>query len=81
MSIKLGDRVKFSRELVKSKYNGWHEVQHQEKLTGIICGKRTIGHRDYNGRMLTFKKKVYLIATDLHSFHRVQDEWLEPVSN
>ena len=99
--MKLGDKVKFSMELVKqpqqidiSENSGtwhlWFSKEHKTTLTGIVCGIRTIaetmawtrkrsgldGVDDYIEKTHV---KVYLIATNLRGFHRVPEEWLEPI--
>ena len=76
--MNLGDKVRFKRELKKDRHggNGWLEEEYETHLTGIVCGERTIGSRDYDCKM-SYKKKVCLVATDLRGFHRVPEEWLE----
>ncbi|MBW2084463.1 MAG: hypothetical protein JRI54_00305 [Deltaproteobacteria bacterium] len=83
--MKLGDKVRFSKELVKRKsgrkQRGWVEWRHGDKLAGVICGVRTIWKDGEWVDNHTFcpehPQKVYLVATDLHGFHRVPKEWLE----
>ena len=96
--MKLGDKVRFSRELVVNNisFNGsirerWVEKQNNKPMTGIICGKRTIMNSYsvtgdpyeekiyyFDGEHKTYQQ-VYLVATDLRGFHRVPEEWLEPI--
>lgn len=89
--MKLGDKVKFDRELIIRKNSRrWkeeertRELKHDMPLTGIICGVRTIvskgileGGIDESYYLVpTEYKKVYLVATDLRGFHRVPEEWI-----
>ena len=87
--MELGDRVRFDRELVKERGNGWKEKQHQESLMGSVCGKRTIclkgawepveGSEEHFCYTQHETKDVCLIATDLRGFHRVPEEWIEEI--
>jgi len=92
MSIKLGDRVRFSKELHFHKNFTYGkeqsrtlEFKHPEEKTGIVCGVRTypskailrFGGDSPDQLEVTQYQKVYLIATDLRGFHRVPEEWLE----
>ena len=92
MNYKLGDRVRFDRELVKfgarhflQREELWAEFKHDKPLEGIVCGKRRIARYGELGHDFTLfseeYQQVYLVATDLRGFHRVPEEWLEPVSD
>lgn len=37
--MKLGDTVRFSRELKKHRHKGWYEEKHETQLCGIVCGE------------------------------------------
>lgn len=91
---KLGNRVKFNRELSFYKNSKYEEeqsrtlkIKHQEDKIGIVCGVRTYpskailrnGWDSPDQLEVTQYQKVYLIATDLRGFHRVPEEWLELV--
>jgi len=86
--MNLGDKVRFSRELVKigAKYFNqheelWQEVSLTKPVEGIVCGKRRISRYGKVGHdCLIYDEEyqqVYLVATDLRRFHRVPEEWLE----
>lgn len=90
--MKLGDRVRFSKELHFHKNFTYGkeqsrtlEFKHPEEKTGIVCGVRTypskailrFGGDNPDQLEVTQYQKVYLIATDLRGFHRVPEEWLE----
>ena len=92
MNFKLGDRVRFDRELVKVGAGGflepdelWEEIKLEEPLTGVFCGKRNIvryAMQDDEWQLYNREyQQVCLVATDLRGFHRVPEEWLDPVSN
>lgn len=88
--MKLGDRVRFSGELVKvgarhflQREELWTEFKYDRPLEGIVCGKRRIaryGELEYDYTLsIEEYQQVYLIATDLRGFHRVPEEWIEKV--
>ncbi|MFW6016643.1 MAG: hypothetical protein ACOCRK_09405 [bacterium] len=72
--MKLGQKVKFSKELKKGEnlpYSDklyyeykdglrWGTVEHEEEIEGIICGKRTIAYRgSYDPDYFEFNTKAY----------------------
>jgi len=86
--IKLGDKVRFSRELVRvgakhfnQREELWQEVSLTKPIEGIVCGKRRISRYGKVGHdCLIYDEEyqqVYLIATDLRGFHRVPREGLK----
>lgn len=94
MSIKLGDRVMFSRELVFIKNFTYDkeearalEFKHPAEKTGVVCGVRTypskailrFGGDSPDQLEVTQYQQVYLVATDLRGFHRVPEEWIEEI--
>ncbi len=90
MNFKLGDRVRFGRELVKvgarhflQREELWTEFKYDKLLEGIVCGKRRIARYGKLGYDFTLSneeyQQVYLVATDLRGFHRVPEEWIEGV--
>jgi len=65
-------------------YTRYSEKDNKKVLTGIVCGARTIKYKGFSryvyGEGYEFvmieHKKVYLVATNMNSFHRVPEEFI-----